>query len=62
MRGDVVQRREATFVALDGDDTVRTLQKQRACQPTGARANLNDGDIFQRSGGPGDAPCQIEVE
>ena len=61
MRGDFLQRRKASRVALDRDD-MRALRQQSPRQPAGAGADLDDGRIIERSGGAGDARGEIEVE
>ena len=60
--GDLAKRGKAALVALDGDDLPRTRGEQRAGQPAGPRADLDDGDAVEVAGGPGDARREVEVE
>src|SRR5690348_11713481 len=47
---------------LDGDDASGVKREQRAGQPAGARADLDDGGIVERCGRARDAGGEIEVE
>ena len=62
MRGDLLERGEATFVAFDRDDFLRALGEQRAGQAAGAGADFDDDDACKRAGGARDPSGQIEIE
>ena len=60
--GDVVERRQRALVALDRDDALGAQRQQRARQSAGAGADLDDGGVFERTGGARDARGEVEVE
>ena len=47
-RGNIIQRRDRALVMLDGDDASGAEREQRACQSARARADLDDGAVFER--------------
>jgi hypothetical protein len=60
--GDVRQRRQAARVALNGDNTPRSLGKERTRQSARTGADFDNRSASQRAAGTGDAGGQIEVE
>ena len=60
--GNLLQRRQRALVALDGDDAPRAQRQQRARQPAGTGADLDDGGIFERARGARDPRGEVEVE
>ena len=60
--GDLVQRRQRALVALDRDDAPRAERQQRARQPAGTGADLDDGGVLERPRGARDPRREVEVE
>ena len=60
--GKLAQCRKTARVALDRDDMGGAFGKQRAGQPAGAGADLDDVGGVERTRGAGDAARQVEVE
>ena len=59
---DILQRRQRTFVAFDGDHVPRAEREQRARQAAGAGADLDDGGVLERARRARDPRGEIEVE
>ena len=62
MRRDLLQCFDAAPVALDGDHAPCTEREERARQSSGARADFDDGDVFERSGDFCNLRREIEIE
>src|SRR4051812_11981611 len=60
--GDIVERRQRAFVALDRDDAPGAERQQRARQPAGTGADLDDGRTFERTRGARYSGGEVEVE
>ena len=60
--GNIAERGQRAFVALDRDDAPGAQREQRAGQPAGAGADLDDGGVFERGRGARDARGEVEVE
>ena len=59
---DLVERRQRALVAFDRDDALGAQRQQRARQPAGAGADLDDGGVFERACGARDPRGEVEVE
>ena len=60
--GDFLQRGKAALVALDRDDMLCAIEKQRACQAAGTGADLDDGRAGQVAGSARHLGGDVEVE
>ena len=60
--GDIVERGQCALVALDRDDAFGAQRQQRARQPAGAGADLDDGGVFERACGACNPRGEVEVE
>ncbi len=61
-RADLGERRQATRIALDGDDAARALEKKGARQPARTGTDLDHRAPFEGASEAGDAPREIEIE
>src|SRR5690606_33961981 len=54
--------RDAPAILFDGDDPPGAFLQQRPGEPAGAGAHFHDHVAFQRRGGAGNPPGQVEIE
>ena len=62
MRGDLAERRQAAFVALDRHDALRPVHQQRAGQAARAGTDLDHRHVIERAGRARHLAGQIEIE